>query len=391
MEINNFTFLANPKLLFGPGCFNELPEIIEDFGNTVLIITGSSSLENSGRLKNLESELKKNNINYYIFRVEQEPSPDIIDYAVAEFRNKAIHLVVSIGGGSVIDAGKAISAMLPQKDSVINYLEVIGKSNHNGIKAPFIAVPTTAGTGSEATKNAVLSVTGKNGFKKSLRHDNLIPDIALIDPELTVSCTKPVTAASGMDAFAQLLESYLSLKASPITDTLAWNGLEILKESLMQAFTDGSDIKARCGMSYAAYLSGITLTNAGLGALHGIAGVIGGYFEIPHGVACGTLMASVNRTVIRKLNTDSNNTALKKYANIGRLFTGDWSLSEKESCTRFIEILKEMTVKFGLPLLSDFGIKKTDAEKIASETDCKNNPVKLNIDEIKSILLERIQ
>lgn len=392
MEIKKFSFLSNPKLIFGTGRFKELPQIISGSGSTILIITGSS-LKSSGKWEALESWLTNNGIRYYEFIVQGEPSPDIIDYVVSEFKNKSIHLVVSIGGGSVMDTGKAVSAMLPQNESVMEYLEGLGNKQHNGIKAPFIAVPTTSGTGSEATKNAVLSRIGKNGFKKSLRHDNFIPDIALIDPELTLSCPPEVTAASGMDAFSQLLESYLSAKSSPITDALSLSGLEAVKYGLLQSYEEGSDIQARSLMSYAAYLSGLTLANAGLGTVHGIAGVIGGYFEMPHGVVCGTMMAAVNRInimLLKNQNDPDSIRALEKYAIAGRLFSDCQNLSQAEACDFFINKLESLTERFNLPKLSDFGIKNPDIDKIVDEADCKNNPVLLNKEELKTILMSRI-
>ena len=183
-----------------------------------------------------------------------------------------------------MDAGKSISAMLTKTESIKEYLEGIGTKKHDGKKMPFVAVPTTSGTGSEATKNAVISEIGGRGFKKSLRHDNFVPDSVVIDPRLMISCPQNVTAASGMDVFSQLIEGYLSTNSSPMTDALALSGLRYIKEGLLKSYETGDDIDARGKVAYASYLSGVVLANAGLGTVHGFASPIGGYFDIPHGV-----------------------------------------------------------------------------------------------------------
>jgi alcohol dehydrogenase len=238
--ISPFIFSRIPVIHFGAGEFNTLPDIIGRMGKTVLIITGSHSFQSSGKKDQLESALKKKSINFFSVQVKGEPSPGLIDTVVAQFRDSGIDVVCGIGGGSVIDAGKAVSAMLLHDDSVFEYLEGVGTGKqHDGDKAPFIAVPTTAGTGSEATKNAVLSEVGQDGFKKSLRHDNFVPDIAVVDPELMLPCPPLTTAASGMDALSQLLESYVSTRASKLTDSLAYDGLSCVVHNLIPACTDG--------------------------------------------------------------------------------------------------------------------------------------------------------
>ena len=231
----------------------------------------------------------------------ESTSPGLIDSVVRESSDKKYDLVVAIGGGSVIDAGKAISAMMYKTDSLTDFLEVVGHKEHPGTKLPFIAVPTTSGTGSEATKNSVISEVGKEGFKRSLRHDNIVPDIALVDPELTLSCSPEITAASGMDCFTQLTEAYISDKSNQYTDALAIEGLRSVKASLVKSYIDGGDIEARTGMSFAALTSGICLANAGLGVVHGFASSVGGMYNIPHGLVCGTLMAVSNKINVREL------------------------------------------------------------------------------------------
>ena len=218
-------------------------------------------------------------IKYHHVVVSGEPSPELIDTTVEKYRNEAVDAIVAIGGGSVLDAGKAISAMLHRTESIKEFLEGVGTIEHPGTKLPFIALPTTSGTGSEATKNAVISHVGKSGYKKSLRHDNFVPDIAIVDPRFTLSCPQNITAASGMDCFTQLIESYLSDKANEYTDALAWEGLKEIKSSLVQSYMHGNDIQARTGMAFASLTSGICLANAGLGVVHGFASSIGGLYK----------------------------------------------------------------------------------------------------------------
>nr|HPR60549.1 iron-containing alcohol dehydrogenase [Prolixibacteraceae bacterium] len=220
-----FDLATTPNIIFGNGQLAMLPKLISQYGNRALLITGKSSFENSKPGCRLYADLKKAKIEFKTVNIENEPSPRDIDQAVLTHRQWSPQVTIGIGGGSVIDAGKAISAMLKHELPIKNYLEDVGTQKPNGNKVPFVAVPTTSGTGSEATKNAVITQAGKDGFKKSLRHNNYVPNIALIDPLLTVNCPPKVTAASGMDAFTQLLESYLSTNSNPFTNALALDGI----------------------------------------------------------------------------------------------------------------------------------------------------------------------
>ena len=228
---DNFHFAKTPEIHFGAGKFALTGRLAKKFGSIVLVVTGAESLKKSGKSDDLVKQFRNEDIKFSFVSIHDEPNPDFIDDIVKINRTKGIKVVIAIGGGSVVDAGKAISAMLPVEDSVFNYLEDVGSKIPNGIKIPFIAIPTTSGTGSETTKNAVLSSTGENGFKKSLRHDNFVPDIAIVDPELTLTLPPHITAACGMDAFTQLLESYVSTKASLITDSLAFYGLNRIRDA----------------------------------------------------------------------------------------------------------------------------------------------------------------
>lgn len=389
--VRPFQFASLPGIFFGPGTISGLTGHIRKYGKSVLLITGKHSFAESERGIAFFSLLKKNNIDFDTYSVPGEPSPELIDVAIRRFSDKKHSAVIAVGGGSVMDAGKAISAMIPLKTEVKDYLEGVGSKEHPGIKIPFIAVPTTSGTGSEATKNAVISSVGKDGFKKSLRHENFVPDIAVVDPELTLSCPPGLTAASGMDCFSQLVEAFLSDKSSDFTDVLALRALARLASSLKIAFEDGSDIEARTAMSFAALTSGICLANAGLGTVHGFASSLGALYNIPHGVVCGTLMAPANEITIRELrSTGSNLTTLAKYATLGKIFNLDNSKSDEYLTDYFIEVLYKMTDDLKLPGFKKYGVKVSDIEKIVALTENKNNPVKLNPDDLKEIILKRI-
>jgi len=281
--------------------------------------------------------------------------------------------------------------MLFKEDSIVNYLEGVGTKEHDGAKIPFIAVPTTSGTGSEMTKNSVICERGINGYKRSLRHDHFIPDIAIIDPELTIGCPPQITAASGLDAFTQLLESYTSTNSSIMTDSLTLNAIKCIKRSLLKTYNNGSDIDARSDMAYASAISGMTLANAGLGLIHGFASSIGGYFDIPHGVVCGTFVGVVNRLNIEKLiEQNNNNLYLSKYAEVGKLFTDDSSRSIEHYALLLADKLDKLVEELKLPKISEFGIRKMDVERIIQASGHKNNPVTFDDKELKQILTERI-
>ncbi len=395
MKIKTFTFAGCPDIVFGPGRITELGKIASGLGKTALLVIGCSSLEKSGAFNKIVKDLKKNLIKHYYYSIIEEPSPDLIDKAVEMYIDKNIDRVISIGGGSVIDTGKAISAMILSGDSVIDYIPGVGKGKtHNGEKIPFIAVPTTSGTGSEATKNAVLSNIGVEGFKKSIKHDNFVPDIALIDPELVKTCPSDVSAACGMDALTQLLGGYLSTNASPMTDYLALSGMEYIKDNLVAACTTGFDnTDVRAGMAYASLMSGIVLANAGLGIVHGFASSIGGFFNIPHGVVCGTLLAPAVEMNIKKLkgNKEAGKIALEKYAKASALLFRKDEKNQDKNCDQLIKTLYEWTEKLDIPTLNKYGIAENDIDKILAKTKNRNNPVELANEDIRDILYKRIK
>ena len=381
----NFNFSKTPKILFGRGTFKKLPQIVSEFGNSILFVTGSYSYKHLPNYNEIVLPLKEKSTTYHHVTICGEPSPEMIDKAVKE--SPKVDVIVAIGGGSAIDSGKAISAMLPlpHGESVIDYLEGVGNKNHNGNKIPFIAIPTTAGTGSETTKNAVLSKPGPDGFKKSLRHDNFVPDIAIVDPELMLKCKSNVTASCGMDAFTQLFEAYVSTKANPMIDSLVERALKDISRCIIPAYTEGStNIDAREGMAYGAMISGIALANAGLGIVHGLASPLGGFFDIHHGIACGTLIGSAIKTNLRKLDNK------KKFARAGSILCG---IDESETdlcCDLLVNKVDGWIETLQLPRLSRFGVEENHIEKIIDSTDNKNNPVNLDNDDIREILMRRL-
>ena len=385
--VGSFLFASNPKIVFGSGKVKTLPKLIEPFGSSVLLITGKSSFLQSDYWDRLILQFESAKIHWKHFIVDREPTPTMIDDCINTFKGQSIDVIISIGGGSVMDAGKAISAMICQKGSISDYLEGVGTKIPTGQKIPFIAVPTTSGTGSETTKNAVITEVGESGFKKSIRHDNYVPDITLIDPELTLNCPQSVTARSGMDAFTQLLESYVSTQANTLTDALAVDGIRKIRDGLAIAVNDGQNLVAREKVAYAAMLSGITLANAGLGTVHGFASSIGGFYDIPHGLICARMMEPVNRLTVEKLRKlKTNDQALLKYARIGKLFSEDKNTSDDYYIDLLLDLIGQWTLEFGIGGLTEFGIKESDFSKIITKTSNKYNPVELETEELKEAL-----
>jgi alcohol dehydrogenase class IV len=390
-----FRFSRTPYIIFGPGKFSCLADLpLLKNSRRIIIVIGGKSFENTPQCAWITNKLKQLRIDALIVKVTGEPFPELIDKAVSEYRGLEIDAVIAVGGGSVIDTGKAISAMLLKNEPVITYLEGVGTGKiHDGTKIPFIAVPTTAGTGSEATKNAVLGRVGNNGFKNSLRHENFMPDIALVDPELTLTCPTNVTASSGMDALCQLIGSYMSTSAVPLTDALALSGIEAARDSLIDVSTnDPGNIDKRAKMSYAALVSGITLANAGLCVDHGFASSIGALFKIPHGIICGTILPDTIRMSINELMSNKNESEyhLRKYARLGEILTGECSKNVEKACGALIEFLKNLRIGLGLPGLGAFGVTENDAEMIASKTSNKNNPVQLSTEVLKQIVINSL-
>lgn len=395
MHISDFSLSRLPRIEFGPGALAKLPAIARSYGKRALLVTGAGSLKKSPFWPAVTDGLKAQGMTWLHLAVPGEPSPQMVDEAVRALHSESIDVVIGIGGGSALDAAKAIAGLLKPGNSVMDHLEGVGPElPYTGPATPFIAVPTTAGTGSEATKNAVLSVQGPDGFKKSFRDEKLVAEYALVDPDLLATCPPAVIAANGMDAFTQLLESYVSSRAAPLTDSLAWGGMKAARDGLLALYTDAGDAAARGRMAYAALVSGITLAQVGLGSVHGLAAPLGAFFPIPHGVACGTLVATATRVNIEAMHARAaNHAALEKYAQVGRLLSRQGRLDQAAAHAALIDTLEAWTRTLALPTLAHYGVTLADIPRIVANSrgsSMKTNPVHLEDGEIAAILAARI-
>lgn len=391
-----FSGLRVPKVIFGSGSLKQLPAIMQGIGPRWLVVTGAKSLAGSAAATALFEQLTAAQITWQPIQVTGEPSPDFIDAVLAKWRGQGIDGVLGIGGGSPLDAAKAIAGLLRTGNSIMDHLEGVGPElPYQGPTTPFIAVPTTAGTGSEATKNAVISRLGTEGFKKSFRDDKLIAEYAILDPDLLASCPPELIAANGMDAFTQLLEAYVSIRANPVSDALALAGLKAASTSLPAWYAGtGDQATHRANMALAALLSGICLAQAGLGSVHGLAQPLGSLFPIPHGVVCGSLLAAATRVNIEALQSrPAPQTALAKYATVGRLLAQDDSLDEAAAHTALVDALGAWTHTMKLPMLSAYGVTVQDFPRIVAQSrgsSMKTNPVVLSDEEVARILQARL-
>jgi alcohol dehydrogenase len=389
--ISPFSITVLPRIVFGAGSFKQVPELLQGYGKRVLIVTGGRSLRATLHWQGLLDAMKGRGLSWEDMVVQGEPSPQLVDQAVRMYRHAGIEMVLGIGGGSVLDAAKAIAGLLPHGNSVMEHLEGVGPElPYKGPALPFIAVPTTAGTGSEATKNAVLSMHGPDGFKKSFRHDLLMARYAVVDSDLLASCPPDLIAANGMDALTQLLESYVSTRANPLTDALALDGLAYVRDGLLD-WHEGNNRAAdgRAGMAYAALLSGITLAQVGLGVVHGLAAPLGAFFPIPHGVACGATVAVATDTNIRALEQrQPDSPALAKFARVGRLLRGKTHLDDDGARGFLVHTLKAWTARLAIPGLAAYGVQERDFPKLIAGcrgNSIKTNPLILNDEEVGEI------
>lgn len=398
-----FTIARLPRIVFGEGALDDLPKEAAAFGHSALLVTGARSFRRGPHWPALCAALRGAGLTLRDVAVDGEPSPELVDEAVAAFAGDGIEVVIGIGGGSALDAAKAIAGLLPHRHSVMRHLEGVGPEEpYRGPSLPLILVPTTAGTGSEATKNAVLSRHGPASgpgaaFKKSFRDEQLVARVALVDPALLASCPREVVAANGMDAFTQLLESAVSIKANPLTGALCWSGIAAFAAGFFAALDGGDGAAARAGrsrMAYAALLSGICLAQTGLGSVHGLASPLGAQFPIPHGVCCGTLVADATRINLRALRARApHSPALAGYARAGALLAGAEPGANLDAADRLADLLAEWTDRLALPRLSAYGMTGADIPAVLADSrgsSMKTNPVVLTDAEIEELIRARL-
>jgi len=396
MVIDAFSIARLPRIEFGAGSINKVAAICRSFGISVLLVTGGSSFLKTLHFTRLRDALEAQGCHLDVVNIPGEPSPQMVDQAVRDFRYKNIDVVLGIGGGSPLDAAKAIAGLLRVGNSVMDYLEGVGPElPYQGPAVPFIAIPTTAGTGSEATKNAVLSVQGKAGFKKSFRHDMLVAEYAIVDPELLASCPPGIIAANGMDALTQLMEAYVSLRANRMTDALVVSGLRAIRHALVPLYQNqGDGTQARVRMAYASLMSGICLAQTGLGSVHGLASPLGAFFPIPHGVVCGTLVAdATDMNIHAMLERDHANPALDKYVRLAEILNQKRYHNKHEAWEALRDLLYDWTEKLQLKKLSAFGVTEDDLEHIVANargSSMQTNPIVMTDAELKELLLRRL-
>jgi alcohol dehydrogenase class IV len=385
--MTSFQIAKQPELHFGWGIRHTFSQHLIQAQYRHVVLISSQFIARPGQFCTvLLKTLQDNGTRVQLFTVSGEPSPDLVD-AIVKDCSQQTQCVIGIGGGSVLDAAKSIAGLIPSQTSVMDYLEGVGKGLPlTGETLPFIALPTTAGTGSETTKNAVLSRLGL--FKKSFRSEKLLAQQVWLDPEFLTTCPQDILYTTGLDAFTQLLESYTTLKANPITDALAWQGMTLFKGAfeLIQSPNLSEQQQGYGNLMLAASLSGTTLANAGLGAVHGLAGPIGAFFDIPHGAVCANLLAPITKANIDALQTELFNPnkahfaaqVLNKYQKIGELFTSVRGVAALEALVLY---LNSLTHRYISKSLSDYGLNETNFQSVLA--NCRTgsmlgNPVTLS-------------
>jgi alcohol dehydrogenase class IV len=379
-----FEFATAGRIIVGPGRARELPGLLAGLGSRFLVVKGADSFRHNALLASLDRPAA-------VFPVAGEPTVELVREAVKIAFAQRADVIAAIGGGSVIDTAKAVAMLLPNGGDPLNYLEVAGARRPiTRAAVPVVAVPTTAGTGAEVTANAVLAVPSLR-VKASMRSPLMIPRVALVDPELTLSCPPAVTAASGLDALTQCLEPFVSVQATPLTDGLAREGLRRAGAGLRAAYADGEDLTARADMAMCSLLGGMSLANAKLGAVHGLAGVIGGTADVPHGLACAALLAPVIEANVRAARSSPSGAGtLDRYAEAARLLTGQPGASIEDG----LAWIRETLLLLHVPGLAAFGVGPEQASEIAAKalasSSMKGNPVTLTQADLEAALLQAL-
>jgi len=379
-----FNFFSPVKIVFGPGSSEHVFPLAAEMGQRAFVVTG----KNPGRAAGLFSGLEKAGISYQVYSQTGEPYVEQVALGAEQARKEGAEFIIAQGGGSVLDAGKAIAALVTNQRDIFEYLEVIGKGEPLAEKpVPLVVLPTTSGTGAEATCNAVLG-SRDHGVKVSLRSPFMYPDTAVIDPELAVPMPRGITAFTGMDALTQLIEAFVSRFAAPFTDALCREGLSRVARSFRKAFDNGDEIDARSDMCLASLLSGIALANAKLGAVHGIAGPMGGMVEMPHGLICARLLAPVMEANLKQLTACCpDSPVVLKLREIARILTADPHAGIHDG----IAWIKTMAEHMKIPGFSAFGFDAAMADLVAGKSlkasSMKGNPVRFTRGQISDILL----
>ena len=391
--MSKFDFYTVGRIVFGRGQLSRIGELAAPLGSAALVIHNAGERGGGGVVDHLADLLFAAGIRSIFLRQRGEPQVSDVDRGVQTAAAEGCQLVIALGGGSAIDTAKAVAGLITNGGTALDYMEVIGK----GLKithpsAPWIAIPTTAGTGAEATRNAVIGAPEKH-FKASIRSEHLLPRVALIDPELGAAVRPEVTARSGMDALCQLVESYTSTGAQPMADALALQGIALVARSLRRAYQNGADLDAREDMAMAALLSGITLSNAGLGAVHGFAAPLGANFPVPHGVVCAVLLPLVIRANVDAVRLQSpSHPTLLRYATIGRLLAGRPDLPDPAAIDACIQFTADLVRDLSIPPLGQFGLKATDVPAMVAlarkSSSMRYNPVTLPDDVLASLLAD---
>ena len=378
----NFEFATATRIIFGEGRLREAAPLAAGMGARVLVVEGRSD-----RAEPLVRAFHERTLFTSRLRVDGEPTTMLVERGVEQVRRERCDLVVALGGGSVIDTGKSIAALVTNPGSLHDYLEVVGKAQPLANRpAPFIAIPTTAGTGAEVTRNAVLMVEDAR-VKVSLRSPLMLPAVALIDPELTYTLPPDVTASTGLDALTQCLEPFVTPNANPLTDAVAREGMRRAARSLRRAFHDGTDVDARRDMAVASLCGGLALANAKLGAVHGFAAPLGGMFPIPHGTACARLLPPVVEINVRALRARApTSPALARYDEVARLLTGKGDARAEDASMW----LRELGEDLAITGLSAYGVLEEDIPRIAAEarraSSMQGNPTVLTDEELAEAL-----
>lgn len=377
-----FEFATATEVVFGRGSFGGLPARVASLGRRPLVVTGSDP-SRTGVLE----RLREAGLEVTPFRVTTEPTTALASEGVNRARESGCDVVVGVGGGSVLDGAKAIASLLTNGGEPLDYLEVIGAGRKiERPSAPFVAVPTTSGTGSEVTRNAVLA-SPEHRVKVSLRSVLMLPRLALLDPALTVSVSPEVTASTGLDALTQVLEPFVSIRANPVTDVLCRDGLARAARSLRRAFDDGGDLDAREDMALVSLYGGMALANAGLGAVHGFAGPLGGMLGAPHGALCARLLPGVIAANVRALRERApDSPVLDRYAEVARILTGRTRATPEEGAQWVRELVEALTV----PRLAAHGLGPADlggaVAKSRKASSMRGNPVALTDEELRRVL-----